>query len=344
MLDYQSNSTYYPVPAPATYVHDEPVSEFYPTVYVHQTTHQMLNGEFYGIIEYTSDGSTDGSEDWMDENNPLGGLTPDTLRDVYHRRRNFLVYSVIGDQVPWAASAEVRASFWQAQPRLHGAFRRLRPALALASQVLGFTVTLGGETCVTDDDGYITVFIKDVAEDRIISTQDWVHIAKASLNSQDPYFSYNNLDLDLGLEPGMDPALLYPVTPSELSTSNIIGTTYSLNAFVTDYPNREYSFVWETINFNMMVFLVVTIDDPLSADAEVGVVGMYFCADLAAMVASIRLEANIDHNQGNRHGHEPPFQPELHSWDDPNLPPNQPVNVMTVLFIIQAPLWLVQLR
>ena len=94
----------------------------------------------------------------------------------------------------------------------------------------------------------------------------------------------------------------------------------------------------------MMVFLVVTIDDPLSADAEVGVVGMYFCADLAAMVASIRLEANIDHNQGNRHGHEPPFQLQLHSWDDPNLPPNQPVNVMTVLFIIQAPLWLVQLR
>ena len=71
---------------------------------------------------------------------------------------------------------------------------------------------------------------------------------------------------------------------------------------------------------------------------------MYFCADLAAMIPSGHLGATIDHNQGSRHGFDPPFQQYLRSWDNPHNHPDDEITEMIVLFIIQAPLWLVQLR
>ena len=77
--------------------------------------------------------------------------------------------------------------------------------------------------------------------------------------------------------------------------------------YVTDYPNRPAAFIWERIHFSMVVYFVVAVEEPFSNDAVVVILGIYFCADLAAMIASGHLGASIDHNQGNRHGFDPPF-------------------------------------
>ena len=113
---------------------------------------------------------------------------------------------------------------------------------------------------------------------------------------------------------------------------------------VTDYPTRPDAFIWERIHFSLVVYFVVAVEDPFSNDAVVVILGMYFCADLAAMIASGHLGASIDHSQGNRHGFDPPFQQYLRSWDNPHNHPDDEITEWIVVFIIQAPLWLVQLR